>query len=209
MAEHPRQGSTVVAKGSLSAAHDGNTIEVDADSSFDYPTHIRAISWELRRDGKLLALRSMADRGGEGPNHSEFISAIHGIHAARTLGANSVHLRTDNRLTASILTGMWTARQPNICVLQRIASYEIYNLDNLLVTWVRTREIKRVDSAAKKIRNRLRSDPRRRLITWLASNPEVDRIKWRTGFVTRPMIFPAFRRRRRGAMLRESLHGGY
>jgi ribonuclease HI len=179
---YPTQGETLVPRGDSNLPLASYEVEVDADSSYARDSGIRAISWQLSDRGRLKARRTWGDRSGEGPNHTELLAALHGLHAARLYEARTVHLRIDNKLATGIITGLWTAKKPSIKALANRVPFVIGGFETFAITWVRTREIKRVDADAKRIRTRHQSSGERRLIEWEAEGARAESIKWRTGW---------------------------
>lgn len=180
------QGATVQVRGRTPPA--GPSVAVGSDASFDYPGRIRAVAWELRDTGQFRAFRAWGDRNGEGPNHSEFVAAVHALRAARLYGAVHVTLQTDNQLVAAVLAGRWIARQDNIRAIAVRAEFEVGRFKSLAVQWVHTREIRSLDRAAKSVRDLLREKrylPR--ASRWRSSGPDVDAVlKWRTRWERTP-----------------------
>jgi ribonuclease HI len=176
---YPEQGITVVPKGDPMRAVDQYAVRVDTDSSFEYSTRIRAVSWELRTPGEFLARRTWGDRQGEGPNHTELLAAIHGLNAACGYGAPSVHLRTDNKLATGILSGLWLGRDPKIQGLNRIMRAKLDRFESVAITWVRTRDIKRVDSEAKRTSKLIREEDLARVDSWVSVGEYEDALKRR------------------------------
>jgi ribonuclease HI len=176
------QGKTLVLRGDPWLPLSNYEVEVDADSSYDERDGIRAISWEMRDRGSFAARQTWGDRLGEGPNHTELLAALHGLHSARLYEAESVHLRIDNKLAAGIISELWTARQRNIAKLAVRVPFILKGFDMVAMTWVRSEEIKGVDTAAKRIRNRLRNSRSRWLREWASNGVDrTESIKWRTG----------------------------
>lgn len=178
---YPVQGETLVPRGDPAVPISKYEVEVDADASFGYESGVRSISWELRESCEFRARRAWADRRGEGPNHSELLAALHGLHAARLYGADSVSLRVDNKLTTGILSGLWTATQPNIRSLSNRVEYVLRGFRRFALTWVRTREIREVDAGARSLRKHLESTWVRQATIWDSAGERADQIKWRTG----------------------------
>jgi len=182
------QGTIARVKGGPTGGGSGPAVEVDSDASFDVQGRVRAVAWELREAGQFRVFRAWADRRGEGPNHSELLAAVHALRAARIFGATSLVLRTDNSLVAGVLSRRWTAKQPNIVSLSHRAWFEMRPIYSVAVEWVRTREIRTVDRAAKHMRDLLRE--RRylpRASWWESSGPGVDAaLKWRTRWERAP-----------------------
>ena len=132
------------------------SIEIDVDSSYDYDSHIRAIAWELREQGYVKAKRAYADRNGEGPNHTELFAAIEGLRAGHMYSEAPIHIRTDNKLACGIISGLWIARKRHIERLSERLQPILAAHQFIALTWVRTRDVRKVDSEAREFRDRLR-----------------------------------------------------
>jgi ribonuclease HI len=152
----PVQGLMVQIRGNPIFHRSEYAIEIDTDASYDYDSGIRAIAWELREWGDFRAKRAYADRNGQGPNHAELSAAIEGLRAGLMYSDAPIHIRTDNKLTAGIISGLWTARQRHIEQLSDQLQPILAAHQFIALTWVRTRDIRKVDSEAREFRDRLR-----------------------------------------------------
>lgn len=150
------QGLMVQVRGEPIFHRNEYPIEIDVDSSYDYDSHIRAIAWELRERGDVKAKRAYADRSGEGPNHTELFAAIEGLRAGHMYSEAPIHIRTDNRLASGIISGLWIARARHIELLSEKLQPILAAHQFVALTWVRTRDVRRVDSEAREFRDRLR-----------------------------------------------------
>jgi len=171
-------------------------IEIDVDASYDYDSRIRATSWELRESGRFRAKRSYADRQGQGPNHAELCAAIDGLRAGHMYSDLPIHLRTDNKLSAAIITKLWEARQRHIQALSGELQPILDGHEFIALTWVRTREIRRVDTAAREMRDRLRGSKAPWLDGWKYEGDAAASVIWRLHSRTRRSHRPTVRRRR-------------
>lgn len=151
----PAQGLMVQVRGEPILHRGEYALEIDVDASYDYGSRIRAIAWELRKWGQFRGKRAYADRNGQGPAHAELSAAIERLRAGHMYMDAPVHIRADNKLTTGIFTGLWTARQRQIEQLSE-QLWPVLDAHRVVaVTWVRTREIRKVDSEAHEFRDKL------------------------------------------------------
>jgi len=170
-------------------------IEIDVDASYDYASGIRATAWELRESGRFKAKRFFADRQGQGPNHAELCAAIEGLRAGHMYSDSPIHLRTDNKLSAAIITNLWQARQRHIEVLSEELQPILESHEFIALTWVRTREVRRVDAAAREIKDRLRQSKAPWLDGWKYEGDAAAAVIWRLHNQARKSHLPKKRRR--------------
>ena len=152
----PVQGLMIQVRGEPIFHRREYAIEIDVDAAYDYDSHIRAIAWELREKGDVKAKRAYADRNGEGPNHAELFAAFEGLRAGHMYSEAPIHIRTDNKLASGIISGLWIARARHIERLSEKLQPILAAHQFVALTWVRTRDVRRVDSEAREFRDRLR-----------------------------------------------------
>jgi ribonuclease HI len=142
--------TAVVARGDPSLTLEQYDSVLEADASYFPRDRVEGQAWRLTVNGKEYKVKTKARRYGRGPATAELRAIIDGLKEASAKGSRRIIVKTDNRWSAHILTGLWSARQEYTIPLAAEALGLLENFETASVIHTRTKKIRKVDRAARR-----------------------------------------------------------
>ncbi len=152
---------------------------LETDASFFPREKVEGQAWQLNVNGRAYRLRRKGRRYGQGPTVAEMRAIVEGMKQALERGAHCLVIKTDNRWSAHVLIGLWKARKPHTIPVADQALELIEKFDAVAVVHTRTRNIRKVDRAARQAARSKRTDVLEKMAGRLLEMNEVIRqAKW-------------------------------
>ena len=127
---------------------------VRTDASYLRGKGIQGTAWQLVIRGVEGRIESASKRYSKGPTYAEMMAVGSGLRAAADEALSTVILHTDSQWSAKWILDLVHAQQPHMVEVTQLVARFLSRFSTIAVVHTRTRNIRKVDEAARKAARR-------------------------------------------------------